>query len=111
MLTVDFSKIDIYQVIKDNYNDERIQQILESLPIEEREVLDCRIGINEDKMSRQKIADLRGVTLEVVRGIESRALRHLKHPARAQMFNAVLDPNFQISERAQEFFEQHNKKM
>ena len=111
MLTVDFSKLDIYQVIKENYEDERIQLILASLPEEEREVLEYRIGINGDKLSRQAIANLKGVTLEMVRGMESRALRRLKHPARAQMINAVLDPNFHIGEKAQEFFNQVNKKM
>lgn len=111
MLTVDFSKIDIYQVIKDNYDDERIQKVLASLPENEREVLELRIGIKESKLSRQKIADRLGVTLDMVRGMEYRALRRLKHPARVQMLNAVLDPNFHISDKVQEFYNQANKKM
>ncbi len=111
MLTVDFSKIDIYQVIKENYNDDRIQKVLASLPQEERDVLEYRIGLNQDKMSRKKIADLIGVTEEIIRGRESRALRRLKHPARIQMLNAVLDPNFQPSERVIEFYNMTNKKM
>ncbi len=111
MLTVDFSKIDFYQVIRENYNDERIQKVLESLPPEEREVLEYRIGIDQDVMTRKAIAELKGITIEMVRGLESRALRRIKHPARIQMINAVLDPNFEISDRVKEFYNQINKKM
>ena len=108
MLTIDFNNLDIYQVIRANFDDERIQQVLATLPDEEREVLIDRAGINQDKLTRNAIAEKRGVTLEVVRGIESRALKHLKHPARVQMINSVLDPNFKISEKAQEYFNQFN---
>ena len=111
MLTVDFMNLDIYSVLKENYQDDRIQKILDSLPEEEKQVLDDRIGINGEKMTRNAIATKMGITLDRVRGIEERALKHLKHPARFQYINEVLDPNFHASEKAHEFFNSQNKKM
>ena len=111
MITVDFSKIDFYQVIRENYQDERMQKVLDSLPEMERKILDYRVGIGQEKLSRPAIAKIMGVTQEVVRNAELRALKRLKHPARIQMINAILDPNFQISEKVQEYYQNQNKKM
>lgn len=111
MLTVDFNNIDIYQVIKEHYHDERVQTILNSLPIEEREILEYRIGTTQDKLTRETIANMKQVSVEEIRNLEARGLRSLKHPARIQMLNAVLDPNFKLSAQAEEFFSSSNKKM
>ncbi len=104
MLTIDFSKVDFYEVIKNNYNDERMEKVLSSLPAEERRVIEYRSGIEGKRLTRQAIADLMGTTLDRVRGFEGRALRRLKHPARIQMINAILDPNFEINDRVREFY-------
>lgn len=111
MLTVNFNEIDIYEVIKENYNDERIQAVLNSLPEIERTVLEMRIGINGEKMTRQAIANSMDSTIDRIRGFEERALKKLKHPARISYLNAVLDPNFEISDRAREYIGDNNKKM
>jgi len=97
--TVNFSKIDVYEVIKNNMNNEYIQILLNSLPTEEKEVIELRI----EKKTRKYIAELKNTTYDRVRGMEERALKHLKHPARLQLLNKVLDPDFTISENAKNY--------
>ena len=101
--------MDIYQIIKENYDNPKVQMVLESLPLEERTVLEYRIGISEEKKSRQAIATLMGTTLDRVRGFEERALRRLKHPARYSYLKSLIDPNFVVSERVEEYFSQKKK--
>ena len=111
MLTFNFYETNIYELLKENYNDERIKAIYASLPEEEQQILDYRIGINGDPLSRRAIAEAMSITIDKVRGIEERALKHLKHPARIQYLNEVVDPNYHASDRAKEFFSKPNKKM
>ena len=101
--------MDIYQVIKDNYDNPKVQLVLESLPEEEREVLEYRIGVDGEKKSRQAIADLKGTTMERIRGFEERALRRLRHPARFSYLRSVIDPNFVVSDKVEEYFSQKKK--
>lgn len=111
MLTVNFNEIDIYEVLRNNYDDPRIRKIYSSLTEEEQTVLDYRIGLDEKTLTRRAIAEKMGITIDRVRGIEERTLKRLKHPARIQYLNEVIDPNFKASERANEFFDNYNKKM
>ena len=98
--TIDMSKIDIYEIIRNNRNNEKLLHLLLTLPLEEQEILSYR----SENWPRKDIARFMDITLDKVRGIEERALKHLRHPARLQMINAIVDQNFIPSEKAANYF-------
>ena len=65
-------------------NQEIINNVLDTLSTKEAEVIRMRFGINSDKpMTLEAIGQHYGVSRERIRQIESKAIRKLRHPARA----------------------------
>lgn len=65
-------------------NQEIINGVLDTLNAKEAEVIRMRFGINSDKpMTLEAIGQHYGVSRERIRQIESKAIRKLRHPARA----------------------------
>lgn len=64
---------------------ERIQDVLKTLTVRERQVLDFRFGFSDGYgRTLEEVARLFGTTREHIREIEAQALRKLRHPARAR---------------------------
>lgn len=65
-------------------NQEIINNVLDTLSSKEAEIIQMRFGINADKpMTLEAIGQHYGVSRERIRQIESKAIRKLRHPARA----------------------------
>ena len=65
-------------------NQEIINNVLDTLSSKEAEIIRMRFGINADKpMTLEAIGQHYGVSRERIRQIESKAIRKLRHPARA----------------------------
>ena len=65
-------------------NQEIINNVLDTLSTKEAEVIRMRFGINSDKpMTLEAIGQHYGVSRERIRQIENKAIRKLRHPARA----------------------------
>lgn len=65
-------------------NQEIINNVLDTLSSKEAEIIRMRFGINTDKpMTLEAIGQHYGVSRERIRQIESKAIRKLRHPARA----------------------------
>ena len=65
-------------------NQEIINNVLDTLSAKEAEVIRMRFGINHEKpMTLDAIGQHYGVSRERIRQIESKAIRKLRHPARA----------------------------
>jgi RNA polymerase primary sigma factor len=68
-----------------------INEMLDSLPPRERKVLELRMGLNgADPQTLDEIAGMFDIHRERVRQIEQRALKKLKHPARAWLIRDFL---------------------
>ena len=75
------------------YNDlkERLMDVLDSLNERERQVIIMRYGLQgEDQKTLEEVGKIFGVTRERIRQIEAKALRKLRHPARAKVFNSYV---------------------
>jgi RNA polymerase primary sigma factor len=71
---------------------EQLQRALDSLTGRERRVLELRYGLDGDAdRTLSEIGDELGVTRERIRQIEAKALRKLRHPARAKRLKAFAD--------------------
>jgi RNA polymerase primary sigma factor len=71
---------------------ERIENILRSLSLREREVIRLRYGIGRDTgFTLEELGRKFKVTRERIRQIEIRALRKLKHPARSRYLEGFMD--------------------
>lgn len=65
-------------------NQEIINNVLDTLSSKEAEIIRMRFGINADKpMTLEAIGQHYGVSRERIRQIENKAIRKLRHPARA----------------------------
>jgi hypothetical protein len=74
--------------------EEKTQDLLASLSAVEREVIERRFGFTRSGAETlAQIADSRGVTSQAIRGIESRALRKMRHPSRAKFVSAFGAPD------------------
>ncbi len=71
---------------------DRIDQVLRSLTIREREIIKLRYGLGDGyTYTLEEIGRIFKVTRERVRQIESKALRKLQHPARSRQLEGFLD--------------------
>src|SRR3989344_1661636 len=62
-----------------------IENILNTLPIREKEVLELRFGLNGNKpLTLKEAGKVMGVSRERIRQIEARALRNSRHPSRSR---------------------------
>ena len=71
---------------------EAVEDVLASLPLRERRVLQLRFGL-EDGRSRtlEEVGREFGVTRERIRQIEAKALRKLRHPSRSKQLKDYLE--------------------
>jgi RNA polymerase primary sigma factor len=64
---------------------ERIDEVLRSLTLREREVIELRFGLRDGQpKTLDEVARMYGITRERIRQIEARGLLKLRHPARSQ---------------------------
>ena len=72
-------------------NKQIIDDVLGTLPAREAEILRMRFGINQEKaMTLEEVGDHYGITKERIRQIENKAIRKLRHPARARMLKEAM---------------------
>jgi len=71
--------------------EERLQEVLNTLPIRERQILEMRFGlVTERPMTLEEVGDRFGVTRERIRQIENKALRMLRNPEIAKKLEIFL---------------------
>lgn len=67
-------------------NSQIIQSVLNTLPPREAEILRMRFGIDREKpMTLEEVGQHYGLTKERIRQVENKAIRKLRHPARAKL--------------------------
>ena len=60
-----------------------LMEVLSTLPVRERKVLDLRFGLTSgQEMTLEEVGEVFNVTRERIRQIEAKALKKLKHPSR-----------------------------
>ena len=72
-------------------NKQTVDDVLSTLPAREAEILRMRFGINQEKaMTLEEVGGHYGITKERIRQIENKAIRKLRHPARARMLKEAM---------------------
>lgn len=72
-------------------NKQIVDDVLGTLPAREAEILRMRFGINQEKaMTLEEVGGHYGITKERIRQIENKAIRKLRHPARARMLKEAM---------------------
>ena len=72
-------------------NKQIVDDVLNTLPTREAEILRMRFGINQEKaMTLEEVGGHYGITKERIRQIENKAIRKLRHPARARMLREAM---------------------
>lgn len=72
-------------------NSQIIRDVLDTLPTREGEIMKMRFGIDQEKaMTLEEVGKVYGITKERIRQIENKAIRKLRHPARARMLKEVM---------------------
>ena len=72
-------------------NKQIVDDVLGTLPTREAEILRMRFGINQEKaMTLEEVGGHYGITKERIRQIENKAIRKLRHPARARMLREAM---------------------
>ena len=72
-------------------NKQIVDDVLGTLPAREAEILRMRFGINHEKaMTLEEVGGHYGITKERIRQIENKAIRKLRHPARARMLKEAM---------------------
>lgn len=72
--------------------EERIQQVLASLPHREQVIIRMRFGIGLDRAyTLESIGQKHGITRERIRQVEAKALGRLRHPARRKRLQGFLE--------------------
>ena len=72
-------------------NKQIVDDVLSTLPAREAEILRMRFGINQEKaMTLEEVGGHYGITKERIRQIENKAIRKLRHPARARMLKEAM---------------------
>jgi RNA polymerase primary sigma factor len=70
---------------------EQLNEILDSLSMRERKVLEMRFGLNDGQgRTLEEVGSEFGVTRERIRQIEAKALRKLRHPIRSRKLRDYL---------------------
>jgi RNA polymerase primary sigma factor len=73
-------------------NSQIIQSVLNTLPPREAEILRMRFGIDREKpMTLEEVGQHYGLTKERIRQVENKAIRKLRHPARARMLREAME--------------------
>lgn len=72
-------------------NNQIIRDVLETLPTREADIMKMRFGIdNEKAMTLEEVGKVYGITKERIRQIENKAIRKLRHPARARLLREAM---------------------
>lgn len=72
-------------------NSQIIRDVLDTLPTREGEIMKMRFGIDQEKaMTLEEVGKVYGITKERIRQIENKAIRKLRHPARARMLKEAM---------------------
>jgi RNA polymerase primary sigma factor len=72
-------------------NSQIIQSVLNTLPPREAEILRMRFGIDREKpMTLEEVGQHYGLTKERIRQVENKAIRKLRHPARAKLLREAM---------------------
>lgn len=72
-------------------NKQIVDDVLNTLPTREAEILRMRFGINQEKaMTLEEVGGHYGITKERIRQIENKAIRKLRHPARARILKEAM---------------------
>lgn len=72
-------------------NTQIIQSVLNTLPPREAEILRMRFGIDREKpMTLEEVGQHYGLTKERIRQVENKAIRKLRHPARAKLLREAM---------------------
>lgn len=72
-------------------NSQIIQSVLNTLPPREAEILRMRFGIDREKpMTLEEVGQHYGLTKERIRQVENKAIRKLRHPARAKLLREAI---------------------
>lgn len=72
-------------------NSQIIRDVLETLPTREADIMKMRFGIdNEKAMTLEEVGKVYGITKERIRQIENKAIRKLRHPARARLLREAM---------------------
>jgi RNA polymerase primary sigma factor len=77
--------IEQHQLAKD------IQDVLNMLPANQREVISLRFGFDGKPRTFKEVGDTLGVPEEQIRKIEDAAFSYLRHPARSKLLREYLD--------------------
>ena len=72
-------------------NSQIVRAVLDTLPTRESEIMKMRFGIDHEKaMTLEEVGKVYGITKERIRQIENKAIRKLRHPARARMLKEAM---------------------
>lgn len=72
-------------------NNQIVRAVLDTLPTREGEIMKMRFGIDHEKaMTLEEVGKVYGITKERIRQIENKAIRKLRHPARARMLKEAM---------------------
>lgn len=72
-------------------NSQIVRAVLDTLPTRESEIMKMRFGIDQEKaMTLEEVGKVYGITKERIRQIENKAIRKLRHPARARMLKEAM---------------------
>jgi len=70
---------------------EKINEVLDSLPVREARILRMRFGLDDGRnYTLEEVGRKFGLTRERIRQLETKALRRLRHPRRAQKLREYL---------------------
>lgn len=72
-------------------NSQIVRAVLDTLPTRESEIMKMRFGIDQEKaITLEEVGKVYGITKERIRQIENKAIRKLRHPARARMLKEAM---------------------
>lgn len=80
-----------YSNLVKEVNSQIVRAVLDTLPTREGEIMKMRFGIDHEKaMTLEEVGKVYGITKERIRQIENKAIRKLRHPARARMLREAM---------------------
>lgn len=90
-LVADYNAESGYGNLVKEANSQIVRAVLDTLPTREGEIMKMRFGIDHEKaMTLEEVGKVYGITKERIRQIENKAIRKLRHPARARMLKEAM---------------------
>ena len=84
-------KLIVLNVFEQHQLTKDIQNVLNTLPADQREVIKLRFGFDGQPRTFKEVGDTLGVPWEQIRKIEDDALKYLRYPARSKLLRKYLD--------------------